>query len=110
MTGARRHDAAANCRGVDTDRYSGITPAITTNAKSRISSSSIELCLINLDALQEQLIQTHAGVAVPIDVSGRKSAGMGATWLTKYLHWKSRGKAAMKAISLLYHDVLCPPL
>jgi len=46
----------------------------------------------NLNALQEQFMEIHAGVAVPIDVSGRKSAAWGQPWLTKYLHWKAAAK------------------
>jgi methionyl-tRNA formyltransferase len=42
----------------------------------------------NLDALKEQLLRIHEGTAVPIDVTGRKSAAWGQPWLTKYLHWK----------------------
>jgi methionyl-tRNA formyltransferase len=42
----------------------------------------------NLDSLKEKLVQIHAGTAVPIDVTGRKSAVWGQPWMTKYLHWK----------------------
>jgi methionyl-tRNA formyltransferase len=47
----------------------------------------------NLDSLQELILKIHEGRALPIDVSGRKSAAWGQPWLTKYLHWK---KAARK--------------
>jgi formyl transferase-like protein len=46
----------------------------------------------NLDVLQKQLIDIHQGTALPVDVTGRKSAAWGQPWLTKYLHWKQAAK------------------
>jgi Formyl transferase len=42
----------------------------------------------NLDALREKLLDIYNGSAVPVDVTGRKSAAWGQPWLTKYLSWK----------------------
>jgi Formyl transferase len=46
----------------------------------------------NLDALQTQLMDIHQGKAIPVDVTGRKSAAWGQPWLTKYFHWKQAAK------------------
>jgi folate-dependent phosphoribosylglycinamide formyltransferase PurN len=42
----------------------------------------------NLNALQDKLLQIHAGVAVEIDTSGRQSGVWGQPWLSKYLKIK----------------------
>ena len=46
----------------------------------------------NYQVLKEQLVRTHRGRAIPIDVNGRKSAAWGQPWLTKYFHWKQAAK------------------
>jgi hypothetical protein len=60
----------------------------------------------NLDSLKEKLVQIHERSAVPIDVTGRKSAVWGQPWMTRYLHWKREARkhavtkpAATKAAS-----------
>lgn len=42
----------------------------------------------NLDAIAKRLIEIHQHRALPLDVSGRKSAAWGQPWLTRYFHWK----------------------
>lgn len=39
----------------------------------------------NLDALRDRLLAIHQGGAVPVDVSGRRSAAWGQPWLSKYV-------------------------
>jgi Formyl transferase len=46
----------------------------------------------NLDALAKRLLEIHHGQALPIDVSGRKSAAWGQPWLTSYFHWKREAR------------------
>lgn len=42
----------------------------------------------NLKQIEEKLLDVHAGEAVPLDTSGRKSATWGQPWLSAYLRWK----------------------
>jgi len=44
--------------------------------------------LANLDRLRDKLLEIHAGTAVPLNTSGRRSASWGQPWLTRYLKWK----------------------
>ena len=44
----------------------------------------------NLDALQEKLLEVHAGNAVAISTEGRSSGVWGQPWLSKYLQIKRR--------------------
>ena len=44
----------------------------------------------NLDALQQKLLEVHAGQAETIDTSGRKSGIWGQPWLSRYLEIKRR--------------------
>ena len=44
----------------------------------------------NLDALQEKLLEVHAGRAETIDTAGRRSGVWGQPWLTQYLQLKRR--------------------
>ena len=46
----------------------------------------------NLEPIKNQLLKIDGGTAVPIDVSGRRSAAWGQPWLTKYVHWKRAAK------------------
>jgi len=48
--------------------------------------------LENLDVLQQKLNAIVAGVATPIDVSGRPSAAWGQPWLTSYIKWKYKAR------------------
>jgi methionyl-tRNA formyltransferase len=52
------------------------------------------MVLENLDALRERLLAVVAGRAAPIDTSGRASHAWGQPWLTAYLRWKLRARAA----------------
>jgi folate-dependent phosphoribosylglycinamide formyltransferase PurN len=47
----------------------------------------------NLDAIAKRLIEIHEGRAIPLDVSGRKSAAWGQPWLTRYIHWKREARS-----------------
>jgi len=49
--------------------------------------------LENLDALQHKLGSIVAGVATPVDTTGRRSAKWGQPWLTSYIKWKHRARA-----------------
>lgn len=42
----------------------------------------------NLDALSDTLTKIAAGVAKPLDTTGRASRAWGQPWLTRYLKWK----------------------
>lgn len=52
------------------------------------------MVLENLDALSERLVAVVAGRAAPIDTSGRASHTWGQPWLSAYLRWKWRARAA----------------
>jgi len=44
----------------------------------------------NLNALQEKLLEVHAGTAQSIDTTGRQSGVWGQPWLSRYLGFKRR--------------------
>ena len=46
----------------------------------------------NLDDIQAQLTSIYRREAIPIDVTGRKSAAWGQPWMTRYLSWKRAAK------------------
>ena len=48
----------------------------------------------NLDAVRHKLVEIVRGVAMPIDVNGRKSGVWGHPWMTKYIGWKRRARLA----------------
>jgi hypothetical protein len=52
--------------------------------------------LENLDRLRDKFLEIFAGTAVPLNISGRKSAVWGQPWLSKYLHWKSCAKRGLR--------------
>lgn len=64
--------------------------------------------LENLEAVQRKLQEIHDGQAAPLDTSGRPSRAWGQPSLTRYLAWKraARKNGALRATSLLYHDVV----
>ena len=75
-------------RGVDTGPIFGHYQCDYDERRESHIVIQLRTVFDNLDALQEKLLDIHAGRAVPVDVSGRKSAVWGQPWLTKYLHWK----------------------
>ena len=46
----------------------------------------------NLDALQEKLLEVHAGKSLKVDTTGRKSGVWGQPWLSRYLKLKRRSR------------------
>jgi folate-dependent phosphoribosylglycinamide formyltransferase PurN len=50
--------------------------------------------LENLDAIRDRLLAIGAGEARPLDTSGRESHAWGQPWLTAYMRWKRRARAA----------------
>ena len=48
----------------------------------------------NFDRISEDLRRVYEGSAVPIDVSGRKSAAWGQPRLSDYLRWKRAARGA----------------
>ncbi len=80
-------------RGVDTGPIFGhYTCDFNERAESHIVIQQ-RTVFDNLDALAKKLLAIHEGTALPVDVSGRRSAAWGQPWLTKYLHWKRAARA-----------------
>jgi methionyl-tRNA formyltransferase len=52
------------------------------------------MVLENLDALRDRLLDVAAGRAAPVDTTGRASHAWGQPWLSAYLRWKLRARAA----------------
>ena len=48
----------------------------------------------NLDGLRDKLLDIHAGRATPLDTRGLPSGEWGQPWLTAYLRYRRRAKAA----------------
>ena len=51
----------------------------------------------NLDKLRAKLEEILAGIAVPVDVNGRRSEAWGQPWLTAYLRWKRAARKESRA-------------
>ena len=94
-SGAGGGDAAPDRRGVDTGPVYGYYS--TSFDERRESHVVIQLRSVydNFDRISEDLAVCTSGSAVPIDVSGRKSAAWGQPRLSDYLRWKwaARGTA-----------------
>lgn len=46
----------------------------------------------NLPGLAAKLMEIHAGAAVPVDITGRRSAEWGQPWLSAYLRWRAHAR------------------
>jgi hypothetical protein len=78
--------------GVDTGPvYGHYSYAYDEVAESHIVIQH-RVVLENLDRLREKLMAIYAGVATPIDTSGRASAAWGQPWLTSHLKWKHNAR------------------
>ena len=69
----------------DFDKY-------TEDAISLFTATGISTVFENLDDIQAQLTSIYRREAIPIDVTGRKSAAWGQPWMTRYLSWKRAAK------------------
>lgn len=83
-------------KGVDTGPCFGYYSYHFDEARESHIVIQNRVVLENLDLLREKFVQIFAGSALPLDVSGRKSAVWGQPWLTKYLQWKSRAKKGIR--------------
>ena len=52
------------------------------------------MVLENLDAIRDRFLAIERGDAGPLDPAGRASATWGQPWLSQYVHWKRRARAA----------------
>ena len=93
-------------RGVDTGPVFGYYRCEYDSLRDSHIVIQLRTVFDNLDSLKEKLLQIHEHSAVPIDVTGRKSAVWGQPWMTRYLHWKREARkrevskpAATKAAS-----------
>jgi hypothetical protein len=81
-------------RGVDTGPvYGYFSYAYDARAESHITIMN-RMVLENLDAIRDRFLEIHAGRAVPVDTSGRRSATWGQPWLSKHVRWMLRSRHA----------------
>lgn len=86
--------------GVDTGPVYGYYGCAFDERQATHVQIQHQTVLDNLDELQLKLQDIAAGVAQPLDTTGRPSAAWGQPWLTRWLAWKSQARRGPNARSL----------
>lgn len=77
-------------RGVDTGPVYGYYTVNFDPARESHVVLQHRVVFENLGALQDKLLEIHAGKAKPLDTSGRSSAMWGQPWMSRYLRYRRR--------------------